>query len=526
MAHRRPYTVAFFPGAFRPPHGAHDDAVGYLCSRGDIDEVVVVVSGRYRQLAGSGDSLGPELAQKVWALYLADQPKASVVVAAASAVEHAVRLGQQRDADQRLLFAVGAEDVAAGDRRIEGLRARFDSGVEVAPLILPVSPHPVRATALRNALVKGDREAFIAGLPERLSAADRAAVWRWSRAGRRDQVTLLAHRLPPLLADCGVVTTALAPVWHHPFDPVFRATSADGSELVVKYAGDTVRDVRVSDAGPKPRRRLRVERRVLRWLSRQPHLALRVPRVLEYEGRRKLLVCEWLAAAPTLESALIGGQFDVRTARVLGAFLARCHWSPAPPATLWGAPEQEREHWSAMLERNVAPLLALPQSSAVRQGLEDLRRLGSRHGQAGLFHLNLWVRHLRLQPAGCGVVDWELAGNWADPAFDLGVLLGQIRFWGLIGGREDAAAAWADALIHSYTGVVQARCEAIIQRLWCYAGLALLICAQRHPADAGKVGGALLQQQAQALLCSAPQSTVPASAAICLPGPGGSPCLT
>ena len=77
--------IALFPGAFRPPHRAHFAALLNLVLRPDIDEVVVIITNRCRNIPGTTKVLDTDIAEHIWAIYLQDMEKVRVEVAPGSA---------------------------------------------------------------------------------------------------------------------------------------------------------------------------------------------------------------------------------------------------------------------------------------------------------------------------------------------------------------------------------------------------------------------------------------------------------
>ena len=115
-AHRR---IALFPGGFKPPHRAHLRAIEYLESRGDLDQVVVIVSNRARLVPGTSKALGAEVCAKLLRQLLDWRPRKltdiRVVVARHRAIEHALEYINNTHAGDRLFFCVGEEDHRHGD---------------------------------------------------------------------------------------------------------------------------------------------------------------------------------------------------------------------------------------------------------------------------------------------------------------------------------------------------------------------------------------------------------------------------
>lgn len=96
--------IALYPGAFRPPHAAHMHAVQYLANHPDIDEVVIIISGRFRHIPGTDLALGPEVAEAIWQIYLEGLTNVRVVIASQTAVNYALDYFDKVLPDQTLLL--------------------------------------------------------------------------------------------------------------------------------------------------------------------------------------------------------------------------------------------------------------------------------------------------------------------------------------------------------------------------------------------------------------------------------------
>ncbi|MFQ5558487.1 MAG: hypothetical protein ACE5GB_13405, partial [Acidimicrobiales bacterium] len=231
--------IAVFPGAFRPPHVNHHATAMELLERDDVDELVIVVSGRHRGVPGTTKVLGPEPAARVWDRYLGDRPDVRIEIAEMSAVGRALDLVQQARPGERILLCVGIKDFHGGDGRFKKLaERRLADGVEVQVVSGAPDVRDVSGTALRAAMGAGPegRDAFLAALPSHLDREERIEVWELCRAAMVEQRdVLLASVRSAVESSVGPVRSLhVAP--GSGADAAVRVELEDGRTLDVKHA--------------------------------------------------------------------------------------------------------------------------------------------------------------------------------------------------------------------------------------------------------------------------------------------------
>ncbi len=161
-------------------------------------------------------------------------------------------------------------------------------------------------------------------------------------------------------------------------------------------------------------------------LADVPSAAIRVPRLLAYDGARGCLIMEDCGPIPDLGSAevvapALGGE--------LGAFLARLHASsrsqPALLAELDNRSIQEVRYASQYSQ--VSHWLADAGHSTWRIVDGIARELGQRFLEPGRSAImgDLWLRSLLVDSDGLWVIDWEFA-HAGNPGQDLGHLLAHL----------------------------------------------------------------------------------------------------
>jgi aminoglycoside phosphotransferase (APT) family kinase protein len=481
--------IAFYPGAFRPPHKVHLAAIVDLASRPDVDEVVVIIANRCRYLPGTTKALDADVARAVLAIYLHDVPRARVEIAPHNAVAHALGYLERAAPGDRLLFCAGEADLASGDDRFEdliSLQKRPDVSAEVLPL--PTGALKIRATALRQALAEGDasREEFIAALPEKLSAEQRARVWSICRDGMREMNDIIEEKVrtllePKLVGDY----QALCCVVPGKMDPVFRLRRGDGQCLFVKYAGETAESGTLGQPlKPKPRRRLSTERRAIKCLRANLRSDVELAEVVYYDKESSTLVLsEVCPNGKPLQEFLKEGTFDADIAAKAGQFLAACHNIVAEnvPA-LWGERETDLQHWTAMLAMRTVQMESSLFSPQLRADLQRLNSLSDAARGKGFFLLDYCPKNILVGDGKIGVIDLELCASVGDPAYDLGILLGHYVLWGLSTASGDACQAALHAALAAYRREAGAAWPGMATRVAAFAGAGILhgvVCDRR-----------------------------------------------
>ena len=441
-------TIALFPGAFQPPHGAHLAAVRFLAGRPDVDEVVIVITNRNRGIPGTTLSLEARLSQQIWQIYLEGLEGVRTEIAPHTAVAHALYYLTHTDPGDRLVYCIGEQDLADGDARFEDLpRQGRERGVEVEVVAAPTAGIKVRATGLRRCIARGEpgREEFIAGLPEALSAEQRERVWRLCRDGVREVCDLAAERLVARLDEAAIGEVAdIACVDRSRIDPVFRLRMADGRQLLARYAGDAEGDDGGHDMARKPRRALKVERRALAALRACPGHLLEIADEVLFERRKGVLVIdEVLPACRSLAGELAAGRSVASALSRVGWFLAACR--QLQPGHLRNSDDEDRAHGGERCRQ-------LGAASTMRPEFSTLLDASAAAGGPGLIWMHAVAAAVRVDGERVGVVDFEHASGWGDPALDPGTLSGDCIATGLIAGHADLALAGVEALWAAWAG--------------------------------------------------------------------------
>lgn len=502
-----PRRLALFPGAFRPPHQAHLAAIRDLAARDDIDEVVVIVSGRARHVPGTLWVLPPLVAQAIFDVYLRGLPKVRVEIAERTAVARAHEYIARAAPGDRVLLCLGESDFDAGDSRFDRPEGATASGVRAEIVAAHTGHLPVRATDLRRALALGEpgREAFRALLPPTLDAADRTAVWEICLEGLRPIDEWAADRLRAMVVANGIgALTRVAAIRSGTLDPVFRLTLSDGRLLVGKFAGDTVDDEAFDDPKrPKPRRRLQVESRTLTAIAsaarrderegKEDRLGQKergvhrgrvvVPDVVMFDKQSSILLMTDVGSdGRLLEAALGEGEFDTAIASALGEWLAWVHTRVPFARPVWGNAAADRAYWQRVLERSTSLSRSLDLSVTVRERLDEVLHESAAAGSDGLRLLGCDARSVYIRPDTIALVDFERAGSHADPAFDLGRMMASYAYAAVAVAAADhdrriASAEGAIAhLVDGYVGVGSVRDPVFVTRA---RGLAAAILAAR-----------------------------------------------
>ena len=424
-----PHSIALFPGAFRPPHANHYKTVAMLCARQEIDEVVVIVTNRCRNLPGSSKVLDVDIALKVWAIYLKNQPKARIELAKTGAVKHALDYFKRVTPGHHLYFCVGARDLQQGDSRFNKI-GYLANKYPVQASLIPGHPDvmPYRASHLRAMLLRGNesRRTFISALPDHLNSFEANKIWTICRQGIKDRRVIVEQKILDISEKCGLGEIAdIRVAKPEKPDEIFRVRFNDGRAVFVKHAHDTEKAARIGNPmSLKPKYRLKAEVNAIKWLRSAGLNEVECPEIVYYDKATKtLMLSEVGCDGQTLQHDINRGEFNYRKIRKASQFLARCCASTRNLEPLWDEMEADRNHWRAMLDLRTTGIKLEPDWQHCSTDLETLNRISDEARRNRFVHLDYGPKNIFFEDERMGVIDFELSSSEGDPAYDLGIFL-------------------------------------------------------------------------------------------------------
>ena len=477
--------IALYPGAFRPPHAAHDAAVRHLLTLPHIDEVVVIIANRCRIIPGTTQAFDTEVARKVWAMYLQGIENVRVEIAQHNAVTHALEYFEKVQAGDTLLFCLGEADFEEGDDRFRTLQHRSTkTGIHAEVLSAPTGSLPIRATTLRTALVQGGdrKEEFFRALPTHLTVSQAEAVWTLCRQSMREIGDIIQEKVRTLLKSMKI--GPIQKLWNTcpgKIDPVFCVQLQNKDRLFIKYAGDTVGAGSLGQPlTPKPRRRLATERRALKCLETNSHHDVELPDIVHFEKKTwTLVLTEVCPGGRPLEDDLKAGIFNPIIASKASRFLAECHTTTKHVPPLWGNIETDRKHWKRMLTLRTVELRLENFTEDLRNDLTTLK-LASENAEENRFvHLDFHPKNIFISKDSIGLIDFELSSSVGDPAYDLGNFLGHYVYWILTSSTENSWQEAIQNILHTYQQEVGDLWERMDLRVVAFTGVTLLNILER-----------------------------------------------
>jgi aminoglycoside phosphotransferase (APT) family kinase protein len=473
-------TIALYPGAFRPPHAAHYIAVRHLLALSKIDKVVVIISNRCRPIPGTTLALDPTIAQRIWSIYLQGTDKIQVEVASHTAVGHALEYFDRVEVGDTLLFCLGETDISQGDDRFRNLKELAkQSGIQATVIQAPTGSIQTRSTSLRAALTQGDtgREDFFSALPTHLTHKQRAEVWVVCREGMRDMGDVIKEKVHADINRLGLGDIEdLRSTVQGKMNQVFRVRFKNGRCLLVKYAGDAVGNETLGQRmSLKPRERLSVERKALKWLRANTQSNIELPEIVHFEKKTwTLVLSEVCPGGNRLQDDLKMGTFDPIVASRTSQFLAECHTIAKQAPALWGEIETDRQHWKKMLELRTVESSLEKFPKDIQKNLATLK-LASENAEENRFvNLDFHPKNIFIHEDKIGVIDFELSSSVGDPAFDLGYFLGHYVYWIL---TSSVGNSWQEAIqsaLHAYQQGVGALWQRMDLRVVSFTGATLL----------------------------------------------------
>ncbi len=471
--------LALFPGAFRPPHQAHFATVLNLVSRPDIDEVIIIITNRCRHIPGTSKVLEPEVAKKIWSIYLQDTIKVRVEIAPYSAVKHAQSYFERVNENDTLVFCAGDSELRQGHGRFNKISNLSDKyNITASVIASPVPDTLGGATAVRANLAKGHlgRGAFITALPKHLNADQCEQVWRICRQSMREIHDITKNKIRKIIErqNLGEIDAIHSTKKAKP-DAVYCVQLKTGKRLFVKYANDTVKAAALGQPlSLKPRKRIYAERRALKWISHNGY-NLKFPEVICFENISKTLVLsEVCPGGYFLEEDIKQGVFDTQIIDRLSVFLALCHRTPVNAHAFWGGVDADFQHWQTLLELRTLGLQNDSLPIHINQSLEDLKYKSKAATQRGFFHLDFCPKNIRLLDKEIGVIDFEFSSSIGDPACDFGFLLGHYLFWGVVTDSVSECLQALLAAIHAYREQVNYSWSTISSRVLEFTGAAII----------------------------------------------------
>ncbi len=498
--------IALYPGAFRPPHAAHFIAVRHLLTLPQIDEVVVIISNRCRPIPGTTLALDPTIAQHIWSLYLRGIKKVRVEVASHTAVGHAFEYFDHAEVGDTLLFCLGEADIGQGDDRFRNLiEISTQTGIHASLIQAPTGSLPIRSTSLRAALIQGEKghQEFIAALPDHLTDKQREEVWGVCQEGIREMSDVIKEKIHTFINRTSLGDMdELSLAGQKKLDQGFRVRLKDGRCLFIKYAGDALGTEKFGQGKSlKPRQRLSVERKALKWLKVHIRDDIEIPKVICFEKKTwTLALSEICPNGTSLQDHLEKGIFNPTIAGKASQFLAECHTISHPAPPLWGSAKADRQHWERMLALSTTGFIPEEFPQDLRCDLATLRLASGKAAEARFINLNFHPKNILIVQENLGVVDFELSASFGDPAFDLGSLLGHYVYWILASSTGSSCQKAIQSALHSYQHAVGHLWEQMDLRVVAFTGAQILNNLARKDFQLKRVATDILMRIATLLL--------------------------
>ena len=189
---------------------------------------------------------------------------------------------------------------------------------------------------------------------------------------------------------------------------------------------------------------MKVERRALAALRACPGHLLEIADEVWFERRKGVLVIdEVLPAGRSLAGELAAGRSVASALSRVGWFLTACR--QLQPGHLRNSDDEDRAHGGERCRQ-------LGAASTMRPEFSTLLDASAAAGGPGLIWMHAVAAAVRVDGERVGVVDFEHASGWGDPALDPGTLSGDCIATGLIAGHADLALAGVEALWAAWAG--------------------------------------------------------------------------
>ncbi len=420
--------IALFPGAFRPPHKAHILAVRSLCECEEIDEIVIIISNRWRHITGTNMVLGPQSSKAIWKIILTDQAysKVRVEVAHHTAISYALSYFQKLTPQDQILFCLGKQDYRHGDDRfiaIKKLSSEFDIKADLR--ILPTGNENIRSSELRKALPNPfvARALLSSSLPPELSTQQRNQIQKICEDGQKEISKILSNKLKKVLHDHGMLMIKdIHVAGNNILDSTFKISLKNGTHYYGKYTGDAVHT-----SNHKPSNRISIEKRALSRIHRIIDKEIQLPEVVIFDKKyRTLIVTDACPHGEPLEKQIINGICSKKALQNIVIFLNKCHQARKIKPIRKDFKE-DITHWHSMLGAIGSNHPILPSHKLLNKELCLLHKKSSSSALECFMLLDNSPSHYLIDSDGkVARINFEYCSSFGDPAYDLGEFLAHI----------------------------------------------------------------------------------------------------
>jgi hypothetical protein len=409
-----------------------------------------------------------------------------LVVAQHRATSEAMRFIKSSAPGASLLLCVGEEDFASADNRFTGLQAAAAGcGVAARIQVLPMQSNNVHASQMRRqlAMAEAGLTDYVAGLPVELSLQDKVDLWTSCRDQLQGIDVVVRRKIGESFGGrYAIAKDELTLAGALSIDPEFILHDDEGDVLRVKYAGDTTSAGAFGDPlVQKPARRISVERRAVRYLSRYLSRSDFPTRVDFFDKEHRVLVLAGRGAdATSVASEVATGFFSRQTARRCGELLANLHKCPTPRQGFWDDAESDRNHWKSV----VSTLTAQARRAVKIQHKADLLPLlclsaRSFDAQPGFMHCRFTPENLWCRAGRVSFENLECAGNFGDPAYDIATFVAAYLLVGFASESLRDCLAATEEFELAYASASETTASSLTRRVTIFTACQLLAATLR-----------------------------------------------
>lgn len=204
-----------------------------------------------------------------------------------------------------------------------------------------------------------------------------------------------------------------------------------------------------SDLASIPKERIFYEEKYIEIVKPELPPEIELPKIMGYDKENNILVLSDVKnEGVLLETSLLDGNFNERTAYLLGRFLGITHRSTLnKKIVVRGSEEEDIKNWYTFLSMRTKGVLEMdkfpPEVEKEVKELYDLAK--SKHTIPVLINMDCVPKNaFERKDGSIGLHDFELASGVGDPAYDLGFLVGHYLIMGVI--RKDKITAAIKAM--------------------------------------------------------------------------------
>ncbi len=206
------------------------------------------------------------------------------------------------------------------------------------------------------------------------------------------------------------------------------------------------------DLASIPHLRIKYEKIFIDKIKEALPKEIEIPEILSYDGKNNILIMRDVAGnnGKLLQDALLEGDFNEQIASNIGKFLGISHrLTYNKNNTIRGSSEEDMENWKVFLNMRTK---GIKSEKEVNKDLEKLyNETLKNHTYNILINMDCCPKNTFQRPDNSiGVIDFELASGFGDPAYDIGFALGHYFLFSVLNNVPKNSINAMKSMFRSY----------------------------------------------------------------------------